>query len=201
MTKELEYGNLYWNCHGSKKSVIELYPDIETYPEFNYGGIYKKEKLLRYINYLYSESTPLIKKFKDNLLARKTEALKLADIKLTKEVENDLFAFKDPEFATAVVRFLSVQKNHLWSSIQVNEQAYENNMGIIMSPTTATDKDIAATAKIKGELLKINGDIADRLNGYYKEFFKGDTALQNAAKSVEFRATSPESVAAINRDF
>ena len=202
MTKEHEYVNLYWNCHGSKKSVVELYPEIETIPEFNYGGIYKKDKLLRYINYLYSESTPLIKKFKDNLLARKTEALKLAEIKLTKDVENDLFDFKDREFARMVVKLLAIQKNHLWSSIQVNEQAYSDNMNIIVSPTIMdSDKDVAATAKIKGELLKINGDIADRLNGYYKEFFKGDEALRQAAKSVEFRAVTPETVAQINRDF
>lgn len=202
MTKELEYGNLYWNCHGSKKSVVELHPEIESIPEFNYGGIYKNEKLLRYINYLYSESTPLLKKFKDNLLARKMEALKLAEIKLTKDVENDLFAFKDPEFTRMVVKILSIQKNYLWANIAVNEQLHADNMQIVLSSSfEGSDKDVAQTAKIKGDLLKTNGEVADRLNGYYKEFFKGDEALRQAAKSVEFRATTPEGIAAIERAF
>ncbi len=202
MTKELEYGNLYWNCHGSKKTVTELYPEIDSYPEFQYGGIYNRDKLLRYINYLYSESTPLIKKFKDNLLARKTEALKLAGLKLTKDVENDIFSFKDPDFTRMVVKLLAIQKNYLWANIAVNEQLIADNMAIVLSSSfEGSDKDVAQTAKIKGDLLKTNGEVADRLNGYYKEFFKGDTALQLAAKSVEFRAVTPEGVASVERAF
>jgi hypothetical protein len=199
---ELDFSGLYWNAHNTKKPLVDLYPEINQYPELRYGGIYKQDSILKYINYLYSEGTPLIKKFKDNLLARKTEALKLAGIKLNDHVKSDLFEFKDPEFTKAVVKFLAIQNNPLWANIVVDNQFMEDNMLIVLSQSLdGKDKDIAQTAKIKGDLLRINSEVRDRLTGYYKEFFKNDTALQNAAKKVEFRATNPESVAKINRDF
>ena len=75
-------------------------------------------------------------------------------------------------------------------------------MQIILSPSmNGKDKDVAQTAKIKGELLKLNAEVKDRLDGYYREFFKGDIDLQNAAKKLDFRATKPEDIAKISRDF
>ena len=199
---DLDFSGLYWNAHNAKKPLAELYPDINNYPELRYGGIYDANKILKYINYLYSEGTPLTKKFKDNLLVRKTEALQLAGIKLNEQVKADLFQFGDPAFTKAVVKFLAIQKNELWSNITVDQQFMEDNMLIVLSQSMdGKEKDIAQTAKIKGDLLKINSEVRDRLTGYYKEFFKNDAALQNAAKKIEFRATTPESVAKINRDF
>lgn len=199
---ELDFTGLYWNAHNTKNPLVELYPEINNYPELRYGGIYDSNKILKYINYLYSEGTPLTKKFKDNLLARKTEALKLAGLKQTKDSESDLFQFKDLTFTKAVVKFLAIQKNELWANIVVDSQFLEDNMLIVLSQSMdGKDKDIAQTAKIKGELLRINSEVRDRLTGYYKEFFKNDTALQNAAKKAEFRAVTPEQVAKISRDF
>lgn len=199
---ELDFSGLYWNAHNAKKPLVELYPEINNYPELRYGGIYDSNKILKYINYLYSEGTPLTKKFKDNLLARKSEALKLAGLKQTKDAESDLFQFKDQPFTKAVVKFLAIQKNELWANIVVDQQFLEDNMFIVLSSSLdGKEKDIAQTAKIKGDLLKINSEVRDRLTGYYKEFFKNDSALENAAKKIEFRATSPEAVAKISRDF
>src|SRR5690349_9016317 len=109
--QELDFSGLYWNAHNAKKPLVELYPEINQYPELRYGGIYKQDSILKYINYLYSEGTPLTKKYKDNLLARKTEALKLAGMKLTDQVKSDLFEFKDSDFVKAVVKFLAIQNN------------------------------------------------------------------------------------------
>jgi len=197
---ELDFSTLHYNIHGAKKPVIELYPNIKQYPELVSPGI--SDKLLRYIIYLYSEGSPLIKKFKDNLVERKSEAMKLAGMKLTEDTKTCYFDFKDPEFTSAVVRFLTIQKNGLWSNIVTNEQLQSENMAIVIGATMLTDdKKIAETAKLKSTLLDINGQITDRLNGYYKEFFKSDTALQNAAKSVELKLTTPEMIATISRDF
>ena len=199
---DLDFTGLYWNAHNAKKPLVELYAEINQYPELRYSGIYDSNKILKYINYLYSEGTPLTKKFKDNLLARKSEALNLAGIKSTEQVKSDIFYFKDKEFTKAVTKFLAIQKNQLWSGIIVNEQLAEDNMQIILSPSMdGKDKDVAQTAKIKGELLKLNAEVKDRLDGYYREFFKGDIDLQNAAKKLDFRATKPEDIAKINRDF
>lgn len=199
---ELDFTGLHWNAHNAKKPLAELYPDINNYPELRYGGIYDSNKILKYINYLYSEGTPLTKKFKDNLLVRKTEALSLAGLKLTEQAKSDLFQFKDPGFTKAVVKFLAIQKNELWANIMVDSQFLEDNMLIVLSQSMdGKDKDIAQTAKIKGELLKINSDVRDRLTGYYKEFFKSDIELERAGKKIEFRATKPEDIAKINRDF
>ena len=199
---DLDFTGLYWNAHNAKKPLIELYAEINQYPELRYTGIYDSNKILKYINYIYSEGTPLTKKFKDNLLARKSEALNLAGIKSTEQVKSDIFYFKDKEFTKAVTKFLAIQKNQLWSGIIVNEQLAEDNMQIILSPSMdGKDKDVAQTAKIKGELLKLNAEVKDRLDGYYREFFKNDIALQNAAKKIDFRATNPEQVAKISREF
>lgn len=199
---ELDFSGLYWNAHTAKKPLVELYVEINQYPELRYSGIYDSNKILKYINYLYSEGTPLTRKFKDNLIARKAEALKLAGLKQTKDLESDLFQFKDQAFTKAVVKFLAIQKNELWANIVVDTQFLEDNMLIVLTQSMdGKDKDIAQTAKIKGDILKINSEVRDRLTGYYKEFFKNDTALQDAAKKIEFRATTPEQVAKINRDF
>jgi len=199
---DLDFTGLYWNAHNAKKPLVELYPEINNYPELRYAGIYDSNKILKYINYLYSEGTPLTKKFKDNLLARKAEALRLSGLKQTKDTESDLFQFKDQAFTKAVVKFLAIQKNQLWANIIVNEQLVEDNMQIVLSSSLeGKDKDIAQTAKIKGELLKINAEVKDRLDGYYREFFKNDIDLQNASKKIDFRATKPEDIAKINRDF
>ena len=199
---DLDFTGLYWNAHNAKKPLVELYPEINNYPELRYAGIYDSNKILKYINYLYSEGTPLTKKFKDNLLSRKAEALRLAGLKQTKDVENDLFQFKDQAFTKAVVKFLAIQNNPLWSNIVVDQQFMEDNMLIVLSQSLdGKEKDIAQTAKIKGDLLRINSEVRDRLTGYYKEFFKNDMALENSAKKIEFRATTPEQVAKLNRDF
>ena len=197
---ELDFSGLHYNIHGEKKPILELYPVIRQYPELVAPEI--SDKLLRYIIYLYSEGSPLIKKFKDNLVDRKSEAMKLAGMKLTEDTKTCYFDFKDPIFTAAVVRFLAIQKNGLWSNIVTNEQLHSENMSIVIGATMLTDdKKIAETAKLKSTLLDFNGVITDRLAGYYKEFFKSDTALQNAAKTVELKLTTPELIATINRDF
>ena len=199
---DLDFTGLYWNAHNAKKPLIELYAEINQYPELRYTGIYDSNKILKYINYMYSEGTPLTKKFKDNLFARKSEALKLSGIKINEQVKSDIFDFKDYEFVKAVVKFLAIQKNELWTNIVVDTQFIENNTLIVLTQSSdGKDKDIAQTATIKGSILKINNDVRDRLVGYYKEFFKNDIALQNAAKKIDFRATNPEQVAKISREF
>lgn len=198
MSIEIDYTTLYWNIHGAKKSIFELYPILNIYPEFKEIS----EKELKYVIYLYSQDTPLTKLHKDNLGARKQEALKLAGIKFTEDIQVRLFDFKDPAFTASVVRFLAIQNNGLWSNIVVNQQAFNENISIIMAATTLTDdKKITETAKLKSQLLEMNGQIADRLNGYYKTFFRNDIALENEGKKVELRLMTPEAIASIERSF
>jgi hypothetical protein len=197
----MNFNNLFWNIHGKKGKVETLYPEVLYYKEFALYEHRHKENVLRYMNYLYSAESPLIKKYRDNVDLRRKEAAKLAELSPT-QIERDIFELKDTAFLLMVVRFLSIQKNVLWSNIVSNEQTFAENLRIILEPLTGDDeKKRLESTKLKAHLIDVNKSIQNNLTVYYKEFFKEDELLQEKSKMIDMLMTTPEEIALIKRDW
>lgn len=113
----MDFSKLFYDLHGKEESPFVLHPDLNRYNDFDYKGELDKDKVFRYVNYLYSEETPLAKKFKDDILERKKEAAKLAEIKITKQNQDALFSLYDPGVLSMVMRFLIMQRSLIWAPI------------------------------------------------------------------------------------
>lgn len=207
-----EYRDLFLKIHNLKGDVLVLAPSIKKYEEFSsYGGtpqgLLNRDKVIHYINYMYSEKSPLIKKYKDDLMERKTQAAKLAgfvssDKKEWERVANDLFHLNEDKIFKMIMRFLMIQKNFLLSSIVTAEQAFYEFQYIIAQPLiTSDEKKLTETAKNKTILMKDCDEIMNRLKGYYKEFFGDNEDVAIVYKNSDLTLTTPEEISTINRKF
>jgi hypothetical protein len=198
----MDFSKLFYDLHGKEESPFVLHPDLNRYNDFDYKGELDKDKVFRYVNYLYSEETPLAKKFKDDILERKKEAAKLAEIKITKQNQDALFSLYDPGVLSMVMRFLIMQRSLIWASIVSNETVYWENTRQINEPLQGEDeKKRLEASKVKGALLGENYTIQDRLSTLYKELVRDDKELLKKLKSVDVVMCTPESIALINRRF
>lgn len=198
----MDFSNLFYDLHGKEGDPYELYPELKIMPDFNYTGEFDKGKLIRYINYLYSEGTPLFKKYRDDLPARKKEALRLSGIEINKRTEEGIINLFDNGVLAMVVRFLSMQKSIVWTSIITNQSSYWENIRHINEPLQGDDeKKKLEAANTKQKLLDNNQSIQDRLITLYKEFYKDDKELSKRMSDVDFLMTTPEQIAVIIRRF
>lgn len=216
MSKETieDLGHLFLNMEGvtENEDLINKFSQLKKWPEFyefegTPGGELNRNKLIRYINILYSPGSRLIKKHKNNLLARKEDAAHFAGFDLKKKderekVEMDLFQVKNEKVLKMIMRFIILQKNPLWSSIVTTESAFYEYQEIILDPLSKEDeKKRTDAAKNKSVLMDECDKMLVRLKGYYQEFFGDDIDLQQAYKDTELMLTSPEEIATINRRF
>ncbi len=210
-----ELGNLYLNMEklGKNDDMIHAFPQLRKWKEFvDFGGTPEgelhKDKTIRYINIFYSPGSSLIRKHRGNVTARKEEAATIAGFDLGKKtefekVQDELFALRSKGVFQMVMRFLILQKNHLWDSIIAAEQNYWELYTIGLDPLVNKDdekKRIESADKKFGLSLK-REQIRQMLNGYYKEFFGDDFELEQAFKSDELMLCTPEEIATIPRPF
>jgi len=204
-----EFKDLFLKIHNIAGDPLQLSPSIRKYEEFtSYGGtpegMLNRDKVIHYINYMYSERSPLIKNFRDNLGERKLNAAKMAGFD-SKEINGDkvkdeLFDLKEEKVFKMIMTFIKIQKNTLLSSIVTAEQALYEFHGIIAKPLQSTDeKDVTIAAKNKSAILKECDEIRERLKGYYKEFFGDNDDVARVYKSSDLMLTTPEEISTINR--
>lgn len=210
--KDDEYRDLFLKIHEVKGDPMQLSPVLRKYEEFtSYGGtpegLLNRDMVIRYINYMYSEKSPLIKTYKDNLIERKNQAAKLAgfDMKNNKEAERvleEVFNMREEKIFKMIMRFIMIQKNTLLSSIVTAEQMFYEFQTILMQElATIDEKKRTDAAKNKTLLMEDCDKIRDRLKGYYKEFFGDNKDLEETYKLSDMVLTTPEEIATIPRKF
>lgn len=207
-----EYKELFLKIHGISGDPMQLSPILRKYEEFStYGGtpegLLSRDKVIHYINYMYSAKSPLIKNFKENLMERKNQAARLAGFDMKKNSESekvvsDLFEMQEAKIFKMIMRFIMIQKNTLLSSIVTAEQAFYEFQAIIARPLEGADeKKVTEAAKNKKRLMDDCDEIKTKLKGYYKEFFGDNIDLEAAYKTSDLMLTTPEEIATINRSF
>lgn len=169
---------------------------IESFTSCNRSD---KDKLIKYIVFLYSKESPLIKNYKD-VGVRMREAAKLAGYDLDSDATllEKLYRFEigtvDPKtdedeysenpddlsFVTMVIGYLRHQNDLTWAMIVSNEQTfYEYQEALVQSVDQfKNDKDKLSAIQVKTKLMEDSDAIAERLEKYYKKVFSEDEIVK-----------------------
>jgi hypothetical protein len=210
--KNDEYKDLMFPLAGVRYDAWTEYKMLNKYfPELgNYDGPLNKQIIIRYINYFYSVKTPLLKKFREDVVSRKKEALRLAakdvDEDYSKKLEyyeEGLHKLKEPVILEAVVRFLSMQRHNLYSSIVIAENRFSELQEVLLDPITKEtgtkeEGQRLAAIKNKSQLQRDLDETKRLLEGYYKEFFQDNDAVEAYQNTPAFMI-SPEIIAKTER--
>ena len=181
------------------KEELKVHPEFKTlfkYPEFsdfakeNPDKLLFRNRIIRYICFLYDPESDLISEFPD-LLERKEAAAIEAGLKRSKGGDGDwpgiikgIFDYSDQEFIKMVLRFLKQfpARNYLWREISTLEMEYEKYTRM------RWEKDDDTKA---GQLIKTCDEIRKNLKELYKEFTQGDKELE---EQVKLEMVTPENV-------
>lgn len=212
--EEEDFSKLVLPLHGDDRTdPVQKFPILNKYQEFKTfpgtpGGKVNRDKLVRYINYLYSVKSPLVRIYKDDLQTRKEEAARLAGFNAQKmkkadrrQLEEDVFRLRDDDVLKMIIRFLIVQNNRLWSMIVSFEESFYENLYMIMDPLSKSDerqKDTYQTANLKPKLRNDNEEIREKLENLYEELFKEAEDVQEEfdnREEIKAHFFSPETVA------
>jgi hypothetical protein len=165
-----------------------------------------KDKLIRYIVFLYSKESPFVSAYKE-LGQRMRECAREAgyDLVEDKSIVDKLFQFKvetigeeeeenpqDVEFVNMVIDFLKNQNDLTWSMIVSNEQTfYEYQEALVQSVNLfKNDRDKLSAIQVKTKLMEDSDAIAERLDKYYKKIFSDETVIKRVKQSY-----TPENIA------
>lgn len=171
----------------------ESTPIVESYPELL--PVFKEvvEWQARYIVWLYSKDSPLIREVVD-IAARKERALSLTGLDMEGRDPGGLLTELDnKDVQEAIFRFLKHQDSRLWAMIVTNESVFDQytRQLLIIGEIDAITKDELQKMQIKGKLMEEMEKINTRLGKYYKEFF-GD--YQQELLPLKPKRVTPESV-------
>lgn len=192
---------------GEKDDLVMKFPLLKRYEEFSsFGGSMEGElnrnKVIRYINLLYSAKSGLVRIYKDDLQIRKEEAALHAGFekKEMKQVQNDLFELNNEKIVGMIMRFLLIQNVRLWTTICSIEQSFYQTSALLMSPLDqeGQDKDKYGAAVKQKPLRAEMIEMTTQLDGLYDKLFNDNADLKSKYdKDNELRRhLNPEQVAA-----
>lgn len=191
---------------GEKDDLVQKFPLLSRYDEFtsfrgSMDGELNRNKVIRYINVLYSAKSELVRTYKDDLQIRKEESALHAGFekKEMTQVENDLYQLKNEKIIKIIMRFLIIQNVRLWTTICSIEQSFYQTSELLMSPLDQDggDKDKYAAAvkqkPLRAELI----DMTEQLDALYDKMFNDNSDLKSQfTKDDRLRFhLSPEQVA------
>jgi len=190
-----------------KEDLVNKFPLLKRYEEFSTfegtpGGELNRNKVIRYINLLYSAKSELVKTYKDDLQIRKEEAARIVGFekKEIEKVENDLYQLKNEKIVKMIMRFLVIQNVRLWTTICSIEQSFYQTSELLMSPLNqeGEDKDKYAAAVKQRPLRSEMIDMNEQLDSLYDKMFNDNLDVKKKFdKDDEMRRhLSPEQVAA-----
>jgi hypothetical protein len=218
--KDIDFSKLRFPVHTVPHGTELLlkFPELQAYPEFSEYKEPDRDKVIRYVIYMYDMNSGLILKFPD-LKQRKEAALDIAGFernsntgKFKKEIYNmvnleKIFVKEDPEDEDSKItaesnrifdmamRYIIEQNNRIWSMVVANEQAFDEYLRLIMEPVSdRKDKDLLTAAKTKDDLMGICDEINTRLNSYYKLLFGDNEDVKVKAKRITPETINKHSV-------
>ena len=173
--------------------ILSKFPELKKYHDFT-EYIDEKNKIIRYIAYLYDKKTPLVRI--DNVASRKAEAAKLAgfEIKDGQYPENveQMIHCKNPIVNAMIIRYLRLNNNHKFAMLSTTtELLYRNLQGQLNNDDAYTFKDAQAMEK---EISRLAEDLT-----------RGDTnsnLMSDLYQMIDLEelGLSPEDIAARVRD-
>jgi len=137
-----------------ERSLLRAFPELGKHPEFKvkFDNI-NKDKLIRYVIYMYDRNTPLRRKFPD-ILRRKVEAAKEAGFKINEVglFEDDVEEFlrgKNDKANRMIVAYARIHKNFKYSFFITIEESF---YGLMRSVIGGELKNIPDLKKAQKEL-------------------------------------------------
>jgi DNA-binding XRE family transcriptional regulator len=183
-----------------KEDLVNRFPLLKRYEEFStFEGTPGKElnrnKVIRYINLLYSAKSGLVKMYKDDLAIRKEEAAKFAGFekKEMAQVEKDLYELNNEKVVKMIMRFLLIQNVRLWTTICSIEQSFYQTNKLLMSPLGQDYGDAVKQKPLRAELIDMN----QQLDALYDKMFNDNSDVKKKLDSNDElrRHLNPEQVA------
>lgn len=191
-----DFVSLTFPIHNIDKDVIKNVPRLELIKSFKeYKGNYK-DRLIKYICYLYDPNSPL-KEFFPDMSRRKEQAAILAGFDLednsTKDIVSDMMSLKNKGVLLMIDEYLRFVNSRTWSMIVSNEETfYEYQSKLLRSVEAERDKDLLQALQIKGKIMEDLDNINERLEKYYLKLYAGDEDL---VKTITTRRTiTPENL-------
>lgn len=191
-----DFTSLTFPIHNVSKDVLNKVPRLELIASFKeYKGKHK-DRLIKYICYLYDPHSPL-KEFFPDMVRRKEQAAILAGFDLednkTKDIVEGMMSLKNKGVLRMIDEYLRFVNSRTWSMIVSNEETfYEYQRKLLRSVEAERDKDLLQALQIKGKIMEDLDNINERLEKYYLKLYAGDEDL---VKTITTRQSiSPENL-------
>jgi hypothetical protein len=184
-----------------KEDLVNRFPLLNRYEEFSKfagtpGDELNRNKVIRYINLLYSAKSDLVRTYKDDLQIRKEEAARIAGFE---KKEMARVEFENEKIVKMIMRFLIIQNTRLWTTICSIEQSFYQTSELLMSPIdlAGEDKDKYGAAVKQKPLRAEMIDMTQQLESLYDKMFNDNADVKKKFdKDDELRRhLSPEQVA------
>jgi hypothetical protein len=191
-----DFASLTFPIHNIEKDVIKKVPRLELIKSFKeYKGDFK-DKVIKYICYLYDPNSPL-KEFFPDMSRRKEQAATLSGFDLEdkrfKDIVEAVMSLKNKGVLLMIDEYLRFVNSRTWSMIVSNEETfYEYQSKLLRSVEAERDKDLLQALQIKGKIMEDLDNINERLEKYYLKLYAGDEDL---VKTITTRRTiTPENL-------
>jgi len=192
-----DFNVLTFPIHNVKGDLVKKVPRLSLIESFvNYKDP-DKEKVIKYICYLYDPNSPL-KEFFPDMQRRKEQSAILAGFSMENEQSKnkaaELMGLKNKGVIVLIDDFLRFVNNRIWSMIVSNEETfYEYQRKLLRNVEADRDKDLLQALQIKGKIMEDLDNINARLEKYYLKMYAGDEDL---VKTITARGSiSPETLA------
>lgn len=190
------FSSLRYPVHTATQPLDKAFPELFKYGEFKKLRLRKSsdwEKVAKYIVFLYDKGSALTFEFQSDLKARKEAAA--IEAGFTREASGNwpkevvaIFEIDDADVHGAIMCYLRIQNNDVWTDIVVTENELEEfqalRMTTIKKGKAGEEQDIFDAAKKKDLLMKACDTRVKALKNRYAEFY-GDHKDVQAAEFSE----------------
>ncbi len=151
-----------------------------------------KNKIIRYIEILYSKDSPL--NSIQNLLERKREACKQAKLNPVDQESINIMDMKNKDVNNLVFTYLSLyQNNNLFTQLCQDQQLVWNIQQLLLSVPDISDEDkLGDIYKKRSALSDTSDGIIKRINRLYGEIYSSDEETTEMAVAHVTQMLRPE---------
>lgn len=200
------YSSIRYKVHQTKEPLDKAFPELFRHDEFK--KLKKRadcDRLVRFIMFLYDKNTQLVQEFQHDLAERKSEAAKDAgferkDGKWGVKIQ-DVMDIKDEDVTAAIMRFLKIQKSHVWTEIIICEQELFDYRVLRFNPVgkgkgegALDDKDVIDSTVKKDKLMESCNLRMRELERLYEQFFGDNKDLQAAEFEEQIKPETAERI-------
>lgn len=159
---------------------FEAFPIFQKYPEFHEKIPLPRDKVLKYIVYVYDRYSPLMEELQD-LFKVKVRAAELAGFKrnnknvFPRQVE-DLFLCVDENICAMIVRYITLNKSVEYSEYAVLSESYFIQSKNLLLTTEPDIKNLQVTKKgiVEAREELLSGDSMETLRKQLFRFYLED---------------------------